>query len=105
MKKLVIFAVCALMSATASFGFNFTFAEVTKVEQSGNGFIAYAGGESVKISALQYTQMKDATGYYLLSVDGKKVVAAGGASGCRQRRARRQFAEGVLQGRHHEDFY
>ena len=77
MKKLVIFAVCALMSATASFGFNFTFAEVTKVEQSGNGFIAYAGGESVKISALQYTQMKDATGYYLLSVDGKKVVAAG----------------------------
>ena len=76
MKKFMIFAVCALMSATAS-AVNFTFAEVTKVEQSGNGFIAYAGGESVKISALQYTQMKDATGYYLLSVDGKKVVAAG----------------------------
>ena len=76
MKKLVIFAVCALMSATAS-AVNFTFAEVTKVEQSGNGFIAYAGGESVKISALQYTQMQNATGYYILNVDGEKVVAAG----------------------------
>ena len=72
----MIFAVCALMSATA-FGVNFTFTEVTKVEQSGNGFIAYAGSESISISALQYTQMKGATGYYLLSVDGEKVIAAG----------------------------
>lgn len=69
-------AVCALMSATAS-AVNFTFAEVTKVAQEGNGFIAYAGGESVKISALQYTLMQGTTGYYLLNVDGEKTIAAG----------------------------
>ena len=77
MKKFFIFAVCALMSATASFGVNFTFAEVTKVAQEGKGFVAYAGGESVKISALQYTQMQNATGYYILNVDGEKTIAAG----------------------------
>ena len=70
MKKLVVFAVCALMSATASFGVNFTFTEVTKVEQSGNGFIAYAGSESISISALQYTQMQNASGWYILNGDG-----------------------------------
>ena len=77
MKKLVVFAVCALMSATASFGVNFTFTEVTKVEQSGNGFIAYAGSESISISALQYTQMQNASGWYILNVDGEKTIAAG----------------------------
>ena len=76
MKKLMIFAVCALMSATAQ-AISFSFAEITKVEQVGNGFVAFAGGESVSISALQYTQMQGATGYYLLSVDGEKVIAAG----------------------------
>lgn len=76
MKKFFIFAVCALMSATAS-AVEFSFASIDKVAQEGKGFVAYAGGESVKISALQYMQMKDAVGYYLLSVDGEKVVAAG----------------------------
>ena len=74
MKKLFIFAV-ALMSVAAQ-AFGFSFAEVTRVAQVGNSFIAYAGSESVDISALQYTQMQNADGYYILSVDGKKVVAA-----------------------------
>lgn len=77
MKKFFIFAVCALMSATAS-AVEFGFAEVDRVAQQGNGFYAYtAGGESIKISALQYTQMKDASGWYILNVDGEQVVAAG----------------------------
>lgn len=67
-----------LMSTAASFGAEFGFAKVSEVKQVNNGFFAYtAGGEAVGISAYQYTQMKDADGYYILSVDGKKIVAAG----------------------------
>ena len=77
MKKFMIFAVCALMSVAAQ-AVEFGFAEVDRVAQQGNAFYAYtAGGESVKISALQYKQMQNATGYYILSVDGEKTIAAG----------------------------
>lgn len=77
MKKFFVFAVSVLMSLTA-FGIEFSFAPVAKVAEAGNGFFAYTeSGEAVAISAYQYTQMKDADGYYILNVDGKKVVAAG----------------------------
>ena len=65
------------MSITAS-AVEFTFAEVNKVAEAGNGFFAYTeGGEAVDISALQYTQMAEYDGYFIVNVDGKKVVAAG----------------------------
>lgn len=64
--------------STAAFAVEFSFAPVAKVAEVGNGFFAYtAEGEAVGISALQYTQMKDAAGYYILDVDGKKVAVAG----------------------------
>ncbi len=72
----MIFAVTVLMSTAAS-AIEFTFAPVDKVAQSGNGFFAYSGDEAVAISALQYTQMRNTTGYYLLDVDGQKTIAAG----------------------------
>ena len=65
------------MSLTAS-AVEFSFAPVAKVAEEGNAFYAYTeSGEAVGISAYQYTQMKDADGYFILNVDGKKVVAAG----------------------------
>ena len=64
------------MSITASA--EFSFAEVNKVAEVGNGFFAYTeGGEAVDISALQYTQMAEYDGYFIVNMDGKKVVAAG----------------------------
>lgn len=75
---MMIFAVMMLMSTAAFAGVNFSFAKISEVKQVGNGFFAYtAEGEAVAISAYQYTQMKDADGYFILSVDGKKVIAAG----------------------------
>jgi len=77
MKKMMIFAVSVLMSLTAS-AVEFSFAKVSEVKQVNNSFYAYTeSGEAVAISAYQYTQMQDADGFYVLNVDGKKVVAAG----------------------------
>lgn len=74
---MMIFAVLMLMSITAS-AIDFGFAEVAEVKKVDNGFVALtAGGESVAISAWQFQQMSGATGYYILSLGDKKIVAAG----------------------------
>ncbi len=67
-----------LMSTAASFAVEFSFAPVAKVAEASNAFYAYTeSGEAVGISAYEYMQIKDADGYFILNVDGKKVVAAG----------------------------
>ena len=66
-----------LMSMTAFAG-SFGFTKVSEVKQVGKSFFAYtAGGESLEISALQFKQISNADGFYILDVDGEKVIAAG----------------------------
>ena len=73
----MIFAVMMLMS-TAAFAGSFSFTKVSEVKQVGKTFFAYtASGESLEISALQFKQISNADGFFILNVDGEKVIAAG----------------------------
>lgn len=72
----MIFAVLMLMSTAAIFAADFGFLKVETVKQTNNGFVAVAAGENVAISASQYKRMSGVDGYYVISVAGRKIVAA-----------------------------